>query len=317
MAMPVYHIREARGAYINVLRDRLYENVSRIMGTAAPDSIHFYASLSAALGVVEDNVLKSARRAHTAASLAGGQLIYYSMKLDRWVPPVKARTFDIHERILQALSKSDWRSVDEIARTIQAHPSSVSSHLYFLLSRGRVVWKPRLSSRGPLKMMFKLVGDSQASREKPYPPEVLGKEIDEALKSSVGSRYYYAGPAALFLYNLLDRFANLNLAEVHVPRKLSEPAVDALNNSLSESYIIVPDRMPWEDVMRAMQVGSVLRVVPRYKRGEKARIRGRNVQKIEALLRTMKSYASPSELKSAATLAADQGLIDGESLAAL
>lgn len=239
------------------------------------------------------------------------------MKLDRWVPPVKARTFDIHERILQALSKSDWRSVDEIARTIQAHPSSVSSHLYFLLSRGRVVWKPRVSSRGPLKMMFKLVGDSQASKEKPYPPEVLGKEIDEALKSSVGSRYYYAGPAALFLYNLLDRFANLNLAEVHVPRKLSEPAVDALNNSLSESYIIVPDRMPWEDVMRAMQVGSVLRVVPRYKRGEKARIHGRNVQKIEALLRTMKSYASPSELKSAATLAADQGLIDGESLAAL
>ena len=224
---------------------------------------------------------------------------------------------DIHEKILAILSDSNWHSVEDIARSIEAHPSSVSSHLYFLLSRSKVLWKPKLSPHGPLKMMFKLFDDSPVLRQKPYPHEPLGSEIDEALRHSVGSRFYYSGAAALFLYNLFDRFANLNLAEVHVPRKQSESAVGALNEVLSESYIVVPDRMPWEHVMQAMQMGSVLRVVPHYRRSEKANVLGRNVQKIEALLSAVKAYSSPSEFKSIANLAVDQGLINDEAIAKL
>lgn len=230
---------------------------------------------------------------------------------------MKSRSLDIHEKILAFLSDSNWHSVEEIARSIQAHPSSVSNHLYFLLSRGKVLWKPQLSPHGPLRMMFKVVDDSLIAKEKPYPSEPLGNEIDEALKEAVGNKYYYSGPSALFLYNLIDRFANLNLAEVHVPRKRSEMAVESLNEHLSKSYLVVPDRMPWEYVMRAMAIGSVLRVVPNYRRQERSSIRGRNVQKIEALLDAMRSYSSQSELRSYANLAADQGLISGEVLAGL
>jgi hypothetical protein len=106
---------------------------------------------------------------------------------------------------------------------------------------------------------------------KPYPEDPLGNEVDLALREAVGNRYYYIGLAARYIYQLYDRFGNLNLIEVKVPRKLAAQAAERLNATLSDWYTVVPDKMSWELVQEAMQYGTVLRLVPSYRPREKGR----------------------------------------------
>lgn len=214
-----------------------------------------------------------------------------------------------YEKVIQALSDLSWHSVAEVADVVGARPSSVLRQLYVLLNRGVVIWKPQLSSHGSLVMMFKACNGSNVSRDKPYPSEPLGKEVDEALREAVGDRYYYSGVAARFLYGLIDRFANLNLVEVHVPRKLYRKAIESLIEKVSRSYIVVPDSMPWELINQTMQVATVLRVIPHYRPREKSKLHNRNVQKIDCLLHEIKKISSSSEFRSAMNMAVDQGLI--------
>jgi hypothetical protein len=104
-------------------------------------------------------------------------------------------------------------------------------------------------------------------------------------------------------------FGNLNLVEVKVPRKLAAQAAERLNAALSDWYIVVPDKMSWELVQEAMQYGTVLRLVPSYRPREKGRYAGRNVVKVEYLLRDIRQQASDSEYESVRLQAEDQGLI--------
>jgi len=67
--------------------------------------------------------------------------------------------------------------------------------------------------------------------------------------------------------------------------------------------------MPWELVQEAMQYGTVLRLVPSYRPREKGRYAGRNVEKVEYLLRDIRQQASDSEYESVRKQAEDQGLI--------
>ena len=208
--------------------------------------------------------------------------------------------------VLQALSDLDWHSAAEVAGAVEVRQDMALRRLYDLLSKGIVVWKPHLSSRGNLKMMFKALDGSNLPKAKAYPPEPLGREVDDALRAAVDDRYYYSGIAARFLYGLIDRFANLNLVEVHVPRRRFREAVEKLIEKVSDAYIVVPDSMPWDLINRTMQIATVLRVIPHYRSGEKHVHHGRNVQSIGSLLREVKAH-SPSEFRKVANMAIDQG----------
>jgi len=210
--------------------------------------------------------------------------------------------------ILDVLSDGDWHDLPDIASKAGVSKSSASKYLYFMLSRGKVHWKPD-PSRGPGAYAYKLVDGSVRALVKPYPEDPLSNDIDLALRDAAGNRYYYTGLSARYIYQLYDRFSNLNLVEVKVPRKLAAQAAENLNTALSEWYTVVPDKMPWELVQEAMQYGTVLRLVPRYRPREKGKYAGRNVEKIEYLLRDIRQQMSDSEYESVRMQAEDQGLI--------
>jgi hypothetical protein len=214
----------------------------------------------------------------------------------------------IQGRILHVLSDGDWHDLPDIASGAGVSRSSASKYLYFMLSRGKVHWRPE-PSRGPGAYAYKLVDGSVRALVKPYPEDPLGNEVDLALREAVGNRYYYIGLAARYIYQLYDRFGNLNLVEVKVPRKLAAQAAERLNVALSDWYTVVPDKMSWELVQEAMQYGTVLRLVPSYRPREKGRYAGRNVVKVEYLLRDIRQQSSDSEYESVRMQAEDQGLI--------
>jgi len=213
----------------------------------------------------------------------------------------------IQGRILQVLSDGDWHDLPEIASKAGVSKSSASKYLYFMLGRGKVHWKPD-PSRGPGAYAYRLVDDSVKALAKPYPEDPLSNDVDLALRDAVGNRYYYCGLAARYIYQLYDRFSNLNLVEVKVPRKLAPQAAEKLNAMLSEWYTVVPDKMPWELVQEAMQFGTVLRLIPGYRPREKGRHAGRNVEKIEYLLHHIRQHMSDSEYETVRMQAQDQGL---------
>ena len=210
--------------------------------------------------------------------------------------------------VLDVLSDGDWHDLPDIASKAGVSKSSASKYLYFMLSRGKVHWKLD-PSRGPGAYAYKLVNDSVRALVKPYPEDPLSNDIDLALRDAAGNRYYYTGLSARYIYQLYDRFSNLNLVEVKVPRKLAAQAAENLNTALSGWYTVVPDKMPWELVQEAMQYGTVLRLVPRYRPREKGKYAGRNVEKIEYLLRDIRQQMSDSEYESVRMQAEDQGLI--------
>jgi hypothetical protein len=214
----------------------------------------------------------------------------------------------IQGRILQVLSDGGWHDLPEIASKADVSKGSASKYLYFMLGRGKVLWKPD-PSKGPGAYAYRLVDSSVKALAKPYPEDPLSSNVDLALRDAAGNRYYYSGLAARYIYQLYDRFGNLNLVEVKVPRKLLPQAAEKLNSALSEWYIVVPDKMPWELVQEAMQFGTVLRLIPRYRPREKGRYAGRNVEKIEYLLDHIRRHMSNSEYEAVRMQAKDQGLI--------
>jgi hypothetical protein len=214
----------------------------------------------------------------------------------------------IHGRILHVLSDGSWHSLPEIASKADVSKSSASKYLYFMLGRGKVHWK-LVGSRGPSAFAYRFIDSSVRVSIKPYPEDPLNEEIDEALQDAVGNHYYYVGLAARYIYQLYDRFGNLNLVEVKVPRKLAPKAAEKLNGAVSKWYTVVPDRMPWQQVQEAMQYGTVLRLIPRYVPREKGKYAGRNVQKPEYLLNDIRNQLSNSEYESLKSQAEDQGLL--------
>jgi len=224
------------------------------------------------------------------------------------VQAVSVAVAGVQGRVLDVLSDGGWQNLPEIASKARVSKSSASKYLYFMLSRGKVHWKPD-PSRGPGAHAYKLVDGSLRANIKPYPEDPLGKELDLTLQDAVGNRYYYTGLAARYIYQLYDRFSNLNLVEVKVPRKLVSRAAERLNAALSEWYTVIPEKMPWELVQEAMQYGTILRLVPSYRPREKGRYAGRNVEKVEYLLRDIRQQLSDSEYNSLRMQAEDQGLM--------
>jgi len=213
----------------------------------------------------------------------------------------------IQGRILGVLSDGNWHSLSEIVSRAGMSKSSASRYLYFMLGRGKVQWKPDASSSGSYS--YKLIDSSLKVSIKPYPEDPLGKEVDGALQEAVGNRYYYAGLSARYIYQLYDRFGNLNLVEVKVPRKLAPEAAERLNERVSKWYTVVPEKMPWQQVREAMQFGTVLRLIPHYVPREKGKYSGRNVQKPQYLLNDIRHQLSNSEYEALKSQAADQGLL--------
>lgn len=213
----------------------------------------------------------------------------------------------IQGRMLNFLSDGDWHSLPEIASNVGVSKSSASRYLYFMLSRGNVQWKPD-ASKGPISYSYRLIGSSLKVSIKPYAEDPLD-EVDRALQDAIGNRYYYAGLAARYIYQLYDRFGNLNLVEVKVPRKLAPKAAEILDEAVSKWYNVVPEKMPWQQIREAMQFGTVLRLIPHYVPREKGRHSGRNVEKLEYLLNDIRHQLSHSEFEALKSQAADQGLL--------
>ena len=215
--------------------------------------------------------------------------------------------YGIQGLILSVLSDGNWHSLPEIASKADVSKSSASKYLYFMLSRGKVQWKPD-DSKSPGAYAYRLAENSLKVSIKPYPENPLD-EVDEALQHVVGNRYYYAGLAARYIYQLYDRFGNLNLVEAKVPKKLAPKAAERLNEEVSKWYTVVPDKMPWKQVQEAMQFGTVLRLIPRYVPREKGKYAGRNVEKVEYLLNRIRNQLSNSEYEALKSQASEQGLL--------
>ncbi len=213
----------------------------------------------------------------------------------------------IQGRILAVLSDGNWHSLSEIVSRAGMSKSSASKHLYFMLGRGKIQWKPDASSLG--SHSYRLIDSSLKVSVKPYPEDPLGKEVDEALQDAVGNRYYYTGLSARYIYQLYDRFSNLNLVEVKVPRKLAPRAAERLNERVSKWYTVVPEKMSWQLIREAMQFGNVLRLIPHYMPREKGKYSGRNVQKPQYLLKDVRQQLSNSEYEVLKSQAVDQGLL--------
>jgi len=214
----------------------------------------------------------------------------------------------LYGRILDILSDGNWYSLSDIASKANVSKSSASKYLYFMLNRGKAHWKID-PSRSPGAFFYKLIDSSPIVSAKPYPEDPLSEDLDKALQDAVGNHYYYAGLAARYIYQLYDRFGNLNLVEVKVPRRLAPKAAEKLNEKLSKWYTVVPDKMPWQQVQEAMQYGTVLRLVPHYALREKGKYAGKNVEKIECLLNEMRKQLSDSEYETLRAVAEDQGLL--------
>jgi hypothetical protein len=214
----------------------------------------------------------------------------------------------IQGQILSVLSDGNWQSLSAIASKADVSKSSASRHLYFMLSRGKIQWKPD-KSRSLGAYAYRLIDKSLNISIKPYPRNPLDEEIDQALRQAVGNHYYYAGLAARYIYQLYDRFSNLNLVEVKVPKKFAAGAAESLNDAVSEWYLVVPDKMPWRQIQEAMQFGTVLRLIPRYVPREKGLYAGRNVEKIEYVLGRIRNQVSNSEYEALRSRAEEQGLL--------
>lgn len=185
----------------------------------------------------------------------------------------------IQGEILDYLSDGEWHSASDVSRDVGVSPSTANKYLKEFLGGGLLCWR----AVRPRWYQYKLVGRPLQKVSKRSGTRKVRDELVEALESAVGGRYYFTGVYAKHLYGLLDWYANVSLFQVEVAKSVFSNASEALV-PLSDCASVLPKRIDWEHVNRALTRGPVVLLGSDYDPKRASAEEGVRAVKLEYLL---------------------------------